>query len=768
MAMKLDPAMLRQLVLTFQAELDEQSQAITDGLLALEKGVAGPAREKCLDAMFRAAHNIKGAARGVDVKAVAEIAHHLETLFSTLRREKSDFGAPLIGLCLRSLDRMREAMAAFESQQALSFDLPALIDELNHGLEAPAGEQVALPAGPAAAAPAAPPAVAVPTTPAPAPEPKQPRRDAPPPAPEGSAARAGGDVARIALRKLDQVSSLTEELLASKIEMEDHLAALRGLDDEAQACARAWTQLAAEWKLAEDPDAAGATSSPLATARAAIQHLSASSGQLYKQMRASSRRLGLISRSLQGEVRMMRLVPVASLLQPLARSVRDIAVELGKKVDYTVSGDGIEMDRPVLEGIKDPLVHLLRNAVDHGIEEPQQRLASGKPETGRLAVSVSALGSRIVMTIEDDGAGISIARIAAAAVRKNLMTAAEVQALTPAETLDLIFHPGFSSKEIITDISGRGVGLDVVLSNLRQLKGSVQVETTEGAGTRFILSLPLTLSTDHGLMVRVAGTLFAIPTASVERVMEIEAAELIDIEASQAVVIDGRAIAARELAAVLELAPSAPAAREKLPVVVIAKGRQSVALLVDEIVGEREIVIKRLQAPLLAVRNVAGGTLTGSGQVVMVLNPADLVGSALRLGSAARVRGQRAGEAPAQAPRVLVVDDSITTRSLEKNILESQGYQVTLAVDGQLGWEALQQEDFDLVVTDVEMPVMNGFELAQRIKTSEKYRAIPVVIVTSLASDADRRRGIAVGADAYIVKGQFETKALLDVIHQLI
>lgn len=763
--MKLDPDLLRQLVLTFQAELDEQSQAITDGLLALEKGVAGPAREKCLDAMFRAAHNIKGAARGVDVKAVAEIAHHLETLFSTLRREKSALGAPLIGLCLRSLDRMREAMAAFESQQALRFDLPALLDELNRGLAAPAGEQ-APPAGPAGATPAAPAAMAVPATPAS--EPEQPRSDAQLPAPEVGAARAGGEVARIALRKLDQVSSLTEELLASKIEMEDHLAALRGLDDEARACARAWTQLAAELRPVDVPGAAGATSSPLATARAAILHLSAGSGRLYKQMRASSRRLGLISSALQGEVRMMRLVPVTSLLQPLARSVRDIAVELGKKVDYTVSGDGIEMDRPVLEGIKDPLVHLLRNAVDHGIEEPQQRLASGKPETGRLAVSVSALGSRIVMTIEDDGAGISVARIAAAAVKKKLMTAAEVQALTPAETLDLIFHPGFSSKEIITDISGRGVGLDVVLSNLRKLKGSVQVETTEGVGTRFILSLPLTLSTDHGLMVRVAGILFAIPTASVERVMEIKAAELIDVEASQAVVINGRAIAARELAAVLELAPSAPAAREKLPVVVIAKGRQSVALLVDEIVGEREIVIKRLQAPLLAVRNVAGGTLTGSGQVVMVLNPADLVGSALRLGSAPRVRGQRAGEAPAQAPRVLVVDDSITTRSLERNILESQGYQVTLAVDGQLGWEALQREEFDLVVTDVEMPVMNGFELAERIKTSEKYRAIPVVIVTSLASDADRRRGIAVGADAYIVKGQFETKVLLDVIHQLI
>lgn len=755
MAMTLDPDMLRQLVLTFQAELDEQSQAITDGLLALEKGVAGPAREQCLDAMFRAAHNIKGAARGVDVKAVTEIAHHLETLFSTLRREKADPGARLIGLCLRSLDRMREAMAAFESQQALSFDLPALIDELNHGLEAPAG---------------APPAMAVPTTAAPAPEPKQAHRDAPPPAPEAGAARAGGELARVALRKLDQVSALAEELLASKIEMEDHLAALRGLDGEVQACARAWTQLVAEWQLAEAPAAAGATGSALATARAAIQQLSAGSGQLYKQMRASSRRLGLTAGALQGEVRMMRLVPVASLLQPLARSVRDIAAELGKKVDYTVSGDGIEMDRPVLEGIKDPLVHLLRNAVDHGIEDPQQRLAGGKPETGRLAVSVSALGSRIVITIEDDGAGISVARIAAAAVKKKLMSAAEVQALTPAQTLDLIFHPGFSSKESITDISGRGVGLDVVLANLRKLKGSVRVETTEGVGTRFILSLPLTLSTDHGLMVRVAGTLFAIPTASVERVMEIEAAELIDIAASQAVVIDGRAIAARELAAVLELAPSAPAACVKLPVVVVAKGRQSVALLVDEIVGEREIVIKRLQAPLLAVRNVAGGTLTGSGQVVMVLNPADLVGSALRLGVAARVRGQRAGEAPApaQAPRVLVVDDSITTRSLEKNILESQGYQVTLAVDGQLGWEALQREDFDLVVTDVEMPVMNGFELAQRIKTSEKYRDIPVVIVTSLASDADRRRGIAVGADAYIVKGQFETKVLLDVINQLI
>ena len=745
MALKLDPELTRQLMLTFKAELDEQLQAMTDGLLALEKGASGAEREKCMDGLFRAAHNIKGAARGVEVKDVAEIAHCLESLFSVMRREKATASAQTIDLCLRSLDRMREAMAAFESQTPLAFDLPALLERLNNRQAA-----------------------------APAQDPKgrdeEARAEIHDAAPGALATREGAEVARVAVSKLDHVSALAEELLASKIQMADHLAEVQRLHDEARSFARKWAQFVPAMKRESALAAAAGTSDLLATATHAINSFSADSGRIYEQMRASGSRLGLISGTLLDQVRMMRLMPVATLLRPLARSVRDIAHELGKKLDYEVIGDEIEMDRPVLDGIKDPLVHLLRNAIDHGIESPQERRARGKPETGRLSVSVSGMGGRIVMTVQDDGAGISVAKIAQTAVRKKLLSAAEAEALSPAETLDLIFRPGFSSKEIITNVSGRGVGLDVVLSNLRSLKGSVRVDTIEGKGTTFTLSLPLTLSTDHGLLVRAAGSVFAIPSAAVERVMEIKASKLIDVEASQAMVFAGKAIPARDLSAVLELAQAQrkPASQEQLPVVVVSKGRQSVALLVEEIIGEREIVVKPLQPPLISIRNVTGGTLTGSGKVIVVLNPADLVVSALRLGSASRMRAHGQDDAVAQAPRILVVDDSITTRTLEKNILESQGYQVAVAVDGKLGWEAMQKEDFDLVVTDVEMPVMNGFELTAQIKGSGKFREIPVVIVTSLANESDRRRGVEVGADAYIVKSQFETKALLDVINQLI
>jgi two-component system chemotaxis sensor kinase CheA len=784
--MKLDPEIVKQLVLVFGAELDERLLAITEGLIALEKDETDAARDRHIESLFRSAHNIKGAARGVDAHDIADIAHALESLFSAMRQEKAGMDARMIDLCLFSVDCMREAMAAFESQKPAGYDLQSLLQQLNQwqaddGVEAGAS---ALAAGESAGNPALRPTACVAPqagydgakhasqNPASAPSGQiHSEREAKSTAPgvqDADAARDGVATTRVALHKLDLVSALAEDLLASKIEMEDHLTALQRLHHEAQAYANNWARSASVSYRETEPVASAGEGSRFVVTADAFNELSSGIQRIYKQMRGSSSRLGLLSESLQDQVRTLRLVPLASLLRPLARSVRDIAQDLSKKVEYEVVGDEIEMDRPVLEGIKDPLMHLLRNAIDHGIETPEERRAKGKSEIGRISITVSSTGNRIQLAVRDDGAGISMEKISAAAVRKKLLTAAEVAVLSPQQTLELIFRPGFSSREIITNISGRGVGLDVVLSNLNSLKGSVQIETVEGAGTCFILGLPVTLSTDRGLMVRAGGAEFAIPSVSVVRVMDVDASELVDIEAMPAIVMEGKAVPVRDMSAVLELGQPQASLQGRLPVVVLSNGWQSVALLVDEIVGERECVVKRLKAPLISIRNVIGGTLSGSGKVVIVLNPADLVTSALRMDAGWRVQVQAQNRVAAVTPHVLVVDDSITTRTLEKSILESQGFRVSIAVDGRLGWEALQKEKFDLVVTDVEMPVMNGFELAERIKRSERYRDIPVVIVTSLASEADRRRGIEVGADAYIVKGQFETKVLLDVINQLI
>ena len=308
----------------------------------------------------------------------------------------------------------------------------------------------------------------------------------------------------------------------------------------------------------------------------------------------------------------------------------------------------------------------------------------------------------------------------------------------------------------------------MVVANLRKLKGSVQVETDEGKGTRFILRLPITLATDHGVLVRSGGSVFAIPTSAVDRIMDIRPEQILEVEASHAILYNGRTIPLRDMATTLQLEARERINQKMLPVVVIAKGWDSVAFLVDEIIGEREIVVKPFRPPLLAVRNVTGGTLTGSGEVIMVLNPSDLVDSAMH-GNLAHMRSPGDEADIEKVPQVLVVDDSITTRTLEKSILEHAGYKVTVAVDGKQAWDILQMEhDFSLVISDVEMPLMNGFELTELIKQSELLKHLPVIIVTSLAKEADRRRGIEVGADAYIVKGQFETKILLDVVKQLI
>lgn len=754
MPLGLDEELMRMLLDTFAVELEEQLQIITEGLLALEKGVDADTQREVLENVFRAAHNIKGASRGVEVHDVADIAHHLENIFAVLKRGNIHPDASVTDVALESLDAMRQAMASYRSNQPSGFDRAALIGRLGHIVEqlenrgelpvsegepstddaAPSGKEIQ----------AAPPVKSV----------------AKADVTVGSSGESANEVVRVNLDKLEKLAALMEELQVTKIEMDDHLIGMQRLHNTVQALTSGWRRAFSSGRQAQtDID------SWLRRNADEIAELDSASAIAYREMRSSTSRLGILVESLQDSVRMMRLIPVATLLRPMTRSVRDIARELEKNIQFDIIGDDIEIDRVVLDGIRDPLIHLLRNALDHGIELPEQRLARGKSAQGMLRVTVTSEGSQIVMVIEDDGEGISVDKIAASARSKNLLSEPELAAMSRDEILNLIFRPGFSSKDIITSISGRGVGLDVVVANLRKLKGAVQVETEEGRGTRFILRLPITLATDHGVLIRAGGAVFAIPISAVDRIMEIRPEQVIEVEASHAILYRGRSIVLRDLAATLEMDSRERIDRKVLPVIVISKGWDSVAFLVDEVIGEREIVVKPLRPPLHSVRNVNGGTLTGSGEVIMVLNPSDLVDTGLRSSFAPLQVGQQE-QAPSK--RVLVVDDSITTRTLEKSILEHAGYSVTVAVDGKQAWQLVQEQPFDLVVTDVEMSQMNGFELTELIKQSDRYNRVPVIIVTSLMKEADRMRGIEVGADAYIVKGQFETRVLLDVVEQLI
>lgn len=759
MAFKLDPEILHQLLLMFKSELNEQIQAITEGLLLLEKGIKDKQREDCIDNIFRSAHNIKGAARGIDIKDIGNIAHSLETLFSKLRDENFVVNASLINLCLLSLDKMQSAMVSFEKKAPLDFDLQELTEQLDNWsheenkidhVNTTINEKINLPNEQPVTHEQLPdetqeeaPAIITPIT-------------------------EEDGIVRISLQKLDQISAITEDLTISKMEMMQHLNEIKQLYEDSQSFSREWVQSLAALKQTEDTSIlAHQESSPLTATTSAINRFRISTQKLYKQMRESTNRFSLLFMQLQDQMRSMHLVPATTQLQPLGRNVRDIAQELGKQIDFKISGGEIELDRPILEGIKAPLIHLLRNAIDHGIETPQERIISDKPEIAQLTIEVVKANDRILITVSDDGRGINVNTIADQAIKKNLLAQHEITALSETEILDLIFRPGFSSKEIITDISGRGVGLDVVLSNVRNLKGTVKIETQLGKGTHFIINLPLTLSTDHGLMIRIGDDNFAIPISSVEHVTEIKRDEIINIGGSQAILLNDEAIPLRNLATVLELKKNEFKSLDHLFIVVISKGQQRVALLVNEIIGEQELVIKRLKKPLKSIRNVMGAAFVGSDEVIIVLNTNDLVISALRLGNITPV--QVNDESTETKPsHILIVDDSITIRTFQKTTLEACGYHVHVAVDGQNAWNMIQKQDFNLIVTDVEMPFMNGFELTERIKKTDKFKHIPIIIVTSLNSEAEQRRGIEVGADAYIVKSQFESKVLLDVINQLI
>jgi two-component system chemotaxis sensor kinase CheA len=466
------------------------------------------------------------------------------------------------------------------------------------------------------------------------------------------------------------------------------------------------------------------------------------------------------------------LLPFATLAAVCAKLVRDLCRDLGKEADLVVRGEEVEIDKRIMEELKDALIHLLRNCVDHGIEAPAVRVRLGKPARGTIALTVARVdGSKVEILVSDDGAGLDLDRIKKSAVTHGFLSADGASRLGGAEARALIFQAEVSTCPSITQVSGRGLGLAIVREQAEKLGGTVTVETQPGQSTRFRLLLPSLLATFRGVLIAAAGRIFVVPTAQVEQVAAVRADDRRTVAGRETIALHGRAVALVRLADVLELpavespAPSAAAT----PVMVLGLGDHQVAFAVDAVLDELEVLVKPLRRPLSRVRNIAGATVLGSGRVALILNVADLLESARKNGGAAA----RAAPAPppavaARIKSLLVVEDSITSRTLLKGILESASYHVKTAVDGLDAFTQLRAERFDLVVSDVEMPRMNGFDLTARIRADKKLAGLPVVLVTALKSREDRERGIDVSANAYLVKSNLDQSNLLDAVRRLV
>ena len=469
------------------------------------------------------------------------------------------------------------------------------------------------------------------------------------------------------------------------------------------------------------------------------------------------------------DVKEMHMLAFSSLLEAFPRLGRELARNQGKQVELMIRGDEIEIDRRILEQIKDPLNHLFRNSIDHGVEPPAVRERKGKPAHATLTIAVAHKdGSKVEILVADDGTGIDVAKVKAAAAMLGVMPAEDLEKLNEREALALVFQSGLSTSPIVTDLSGRGLGLAIVRERVERLGGTIALEAQPGAGTTFRIVLPLTLAMFRGVLVRAGDRLFIIPAVSVERVALVAVQEIQTVENRETIALDGQALSLVHLADVLEIPHVRGVSADNVQVVVLGLGVDRIAFRVDAVLAEQEVLVKGLGPQLKRVRNLAGASVLGTGQVVPVLNVPDMMQSAIR--PAASPLASVIGEQHVSAVKrsILVAEDSITSRALIKNILESAGYSVTTAVDGGEAYTALKAGTFDLLVSDVEMPRMDGFDLTAKVRSDKRLAQMPVVLVTALESREHRERGIDVGANAYIVKSSFEQSNLLEIVRRLI
>lgn len=473
--------------------------------------------------------------------------------------------------------------------------------------------------------------------------------------------------------------------------------------------------------------------------------------------------------NLLDDVKDVITVPFSSLFEIFPKIVRDIAKDLGKEVDLVIDGADLEIDRRVLEKIKAPMIHLLRNAIDYGLESVADRVKNSKSIKGKILIKVSRLyNNKVQVLLEDDGAGIDLDKIKKLYSNNENISAAELEIIKKQDFLNYIFKSGVSTSDIVTDISGRGIGLSIVKDNVEQLGGKVEVESEKGLYTRFKMNLPLSLVTYRGVIFGLSGNEYLVPTMKVDKVLRLNKRDVKKIENKDTFSFNGEIIPLINLSDILRLSRNNTKDIDIYNVIVISRDERSIGFIVESIIGEQEVLVKKFNKQLKRVKFVSGATILGSGKVVPILNISDIFKEALISYSPSLESQIDPDIGTEERKSILIVEDSVTSRMLLKNILEASDYRVVTAVDGIDGLTKLREETFDAVVSDIEMPRLNGFELTKKIRNDEEFKMIPVVLVTSLSKQEHKEMGIEAGANAYIVKSSFDHSNLLEILDRLI
>ncbi len=747
----------------FRLEAESQTAVLSAGVLAIEELERSPAT---IESLMRAAHSLKGAARIVNLEPAVRVAHALEDVFVAagkgafrVRPDHADLLLSAIDF-LGTIARADDALDGDGPWGTRADDLVARVAALLH--EGPTPPTTSPPPAPAAAPPE-------PPTPQPAAEPTS-------AATSGVEAGrtpakpldAGDRVVRVSADSLTRLVGLAGEALVEARQLRPFVdAILQVRAAEVDLCDRL---AALEERLkAAELEVPAAFSAMLAGSRDRADASLARITDLVEDFEAFARRNEDLSNRLHHEVIVSRMRPLADGIRGFPRLVRDLARTLGKQVRFEVRGDQTGVDRDILDKLEAPLSHLVRNALDHGLETPPEREAAGKDPTGTIRLEARHRAGMLHITLTDDGRGVDVERLRARAVARGLVAPAVAEHLTELELLEFLFLPGFSTKDAVTEISGRGVGLDVVQSMVKAVGGSVRVATQPGRQTVFTLQLPITMSVIRALLVDVGGEPYAFPLTRIDQIIFCPQAEIRTIEGRQYIDRDGQSIGLVLAAQILDLPAGQPA--DPMPVVVVSDRGQQFGMIVDAFRGERDLEVRPLDPRLGKVADINSASLLENGNPVLIVDVEDLVRSidnVLMGRRLSRVEFEKLAEQARQRKRILVVDDSITVRELERQLLSARGYAVDVAVDGMDGWNALRSAHYDLVVTDVDMPRMDGIGLVSLIKSDPARKDIPVVIVSYKDREEDRLRGLDAGANRYLTKSSFHDATFVDTITDLI
>lgn len=754
----------------FKLEAESHCAALNDGLLALEKS---PGDRAVVEPLMRAAHSIKGAARIIGLDVMVSLAHAMEECFLAAKDGRETLTSARVDQLLKCVDVLSEVRALTETDQAAwlqaqSERIAALVAQLKSPPPAAPG-----PVAPSTPAAPPPPALTAPTpaaTASAAPAAPQPAEPAAGSAPLSAAAPAIPGSVRVSAQVLNRMLFLAGE---STVEA-SRFQSVRTLMAKLRARERALEanlQSLREALLVDKRRASGKTDVPLAAVAAAADAVQSTIVEQSIGIEETFRRVEELSGALYTEVLRSRMRPFSEGITAFPRMVRDIARQLGKSVQLRIEGEHVEVDRDILQKLESPLTHMIRNSLDHGVEPESERLVAGKPVQATISLIARHQSGMLTIEVRDDGRGIDPEAIRRKVVERRLVDPTTAHRLTRAELMEFPFLPGFSTKQAATELSGRGVGLDIVRNMVQEVSGTVTLESEPGRGARFTLRLPVTRSVIRAALVRVGDQMFAVPLARLDRIVAVPREEIQTVQGRLQFALERQSVGLVHAVDMFggEAPPDSGAALH----VLVFGGSTSDAcgLIVDQVCGEEDLVVRPFDSRLGAVAHIAAAAIRADGAPVFVVDVDDLwrsVKRALQDGRPLGVVSQRGVAAEQSRRRILVVDDSITVREVERQLLLRRGYSVDVAVDGKEGYNALRAGRYDLLVTDVDMPRMTGIELIRAVRREPKFAELPIIIVSYKDREEDRRMGLEAGASAYLTKSSFHDESLIRMVEDLI